>query len=260
VKAAWNGWLLALQFFTVMPIKKQIPMHEIVLKRSLQLYPLVGAAFGLIIACLAWLLQAHTPVSTAVTAFLLLTLSVIFTGGLHLDGWMDCSDAYFSYRDRKKRLEIMKDPRVGSFAVLSVLFLLGWRYLLIFETIGRLSGSALLLIAVIPFLSRVVMGSVFIFGKPAKSDGLAAFFKKGLAKTDVWIYVVYVAIWFALASSFAVLDFILLLAALAVVWLCARWIRRQFGGLTGDTLGATLEGAETWLWLILWLLLAFGTA
>jgi adenosylcobinamide-GDP ribazoletransferase len=262
-KSDLDGLLLALQFFTIVPVSKQISVDHACLKRTIQYYPLIGAAYGTALAFLVSFFQMYMPFSDAAVAFLLLTIPVVLTGGLHLDGWMDCSDAYFSYRDRKKRLEIMKDPRVGSFAVLSLLFLLAWRYLFIFESIAGFRDADYFFIMLIPFLSRLVMGSVFIFGTPAKDEGLAAYFKAALEKKDSLFYAVYVIV----LAIFAVLIFpetltvlfLFILAALLSGIVVHRFVQHQFGGTTGDTLGATIEGVETWLWMILWLLHVFVT-
>ena len=55
-----------------------------------------------------------TPFSPLAAAFFVWLALIVLTGGIHLDGWMDASDAFFSYRDKQKRLEIMKDPQDRS--------------------------------------------------------------------------------------------------------------------------------------------------
>src|SRR5699024_12580886 len=78
-------------------------------------------------------LTEYTLLSYLVITIIFITFTIILTGGIHLDGWIDASDAFFSYRDVKKRLQIMEDLRVGAFGVLGLLFLLSFNFLFIFE-------------------------------------------------------------------------------------------------------------------------------
>ena len=80
-------------------------------------FPLVGAAEGLALGGFLWLgrLFALSPVMTALWGT---ALPILITGGIHMDGFADTMDAIHSYGDRKKRLEIMKDPHTGAFALI----------------------------------------------------------------------------------------------------------------------------------------------
>ena len=92
--------------------------------------------------------HAFSPLAVAFVVWLSL---IILTGGLHLDGWMDASDAFFSYRDKQRRLEIMKDPRIGAFGVLSVIVLLSARFLFIYEIILQAVEATYFFLFLIPF-------------------------------------------------------------------------------------------------------------
>ncbi|MGM2749804.1 adenosylcobinamide-GDP ribazoletransferase, partial [Bacillus cereus group sp. Bce010] len=81
---------------------------------------------GALLACVALLLgQWQTP--SPITALVLLSLWVAISGGLHLDGVMDLADALGSNQPVARRWEIMKDPVVGSFGMLALVFLLAWK-------------------------------------------------------------------------------------------------------------------------------------
>lgn len=259
LRSCLNGLLLALQFFTVIPITGNINADRLALKRSVQIYPVIGIGFGFLVAEFARIMNSIHEIPQLLSALFILTAFVVLTGGLHLDGWMDTSDAYLSYRDLDKRLEIMKDPHIGSFAVLSLLFMLGWRFVLIFVSLSLMSGSQFYLIAFIPFLSRLVMGSVLIYGKPAKPEGLAAHFQTACNRSDLLLYLGIVVVWLCASYHFIFDDLLLLSASLISASFGLRFMNKHFGGMTGDTLGALLEGTETWLWLILWLSHAFVT-
>lgn len=261
LKELSDGFLLAWQFYTTVPVRKQIPVDARRLKFAFYTLPIIGMCIGLVIASLLMLNETFLHLPATMVALIILTVPIFITGGLHLDGWMDMSDALFSYRDKEKRLEIMSDPRTGSFAVLSVLFLLAWRYVLIFETLQLANLSTYLLIISIYFFARISMCYVFIQGKLAKQEGLAAYFKQGINRNDFSFFFISAFLWLLiiayidLASAFY--AFITFLISIVFAILFLRLLNKQFGGLTGDTLGAALEGSETCLWMTVWLLHSF---
>lgn len=257
-----DGLFISLQFFTVVPLRKQLTLTPSRVRKALQLYPLIGLLLGCVLATLAFYTNLLELPDTMI-ALLIMTVAIGFTGGLHIDGWMDTSDAFFSYRDRDKRLEIMDDPHIGAFGVMSLLFLLGWRYVFILEMIQDVSLLTLMLIASLYFCNRLAMVYIFLFAKPAKSEGIAAFFKQSLQKRDLYFQL---GSLFLIGGLIALIHVqaliyvgILLLATIGLALYCKRFIIKQFGGITGDTLGAVLEGVETSLWLVLWLLHSFAT-
>ncbi|MFY4773591.1 adenosylcobinamide-GDP ribazoletransferase [Metabacillus sp. RGM 3146] len=248
------GVLLAFQFFTALPVKRTIGMSKKRIYYMIQSLPFAGLAIGIVSVLLLLFLKGYTPLSPAACAFILWILPILLTGGLHLDGWIDTSDAYFSYRDKDKRLEIMKDPRTGAFGVLSVIVLLSARFLFIYETTSAFNFEVLLSILIIPVLSRVLISRLLAKMVPARNEGLAYYFYQNLeGSNQKWL----IAIWilFFLILSFFIHSFLYFLAGTALYYfLVKRFIYKEFGGMTGDTLGGSLEGGETVLWLILWLL------
>jgi adenosylcobinamide-GDP ribazoletransferase len=252
-----KGFLLCIQFFTVIPYRKELPWERVTIEWCLRFFPIVGLLIGFVGWLQVWVLTAYTPLSTLFITFWLLFYFIAITGGLHIDGWMDCSDAFFSYRSKEKRLQIMEDPRVGSFAVLSVLFLLGFRFLIIYELVTQSLAYVLLGVLIIPILSRAMVVGMLVMGKLAKDTGLAASFQREVRAPIVKMVVLltillvgYLA--FLLGSVWC--SIVLLMASLVFYLLFYTFCKQQFGGINGDTLGALLEGGETFLWFILWLL------
>ncbi|WP_379606687.1 adenosylcobinamide-GDP ribazoletransferase [Oceanobacillus bengalensis] len=233
-------------------------MDKVHIEKSIQSFPLLGLLQGVLYSSLLYVLLEWTPFSVLAVAFIVWLCTIIITGGIHLDGWMDASDAFFSYQDKEKRLEIMKDPRMGAFGALSVLVLLSSRLLFIYEITVFVSDLSFFLILFIPFMSKVVMGMVLLRVPAAKPDGLAFFFKKAGNPSTLNIYPIYLI---ALLGLIAVIDMHVLLLALFIVVVavgCFFFIRKKsvtwFGGITGDVLGASVEGTENVLWMTLWLL------
>ncbi|MBA4536851.1 adenosylcobinamide-GDP ribazoletransferase [Bacillus aquiflavi] len=253
-----RGFFINLQFFTSIPIPFQLSMDKQAVKRSVQMFPILGILQGLLYASILYGLIQWTPFTPLASAFLFTLFTIIFTGGLHLDGWIDTSDAFFSYREKEKRLEIMKDPRVGAFGVLSVIILLSSRFFFFYEVTLFVQPSSYFLVALVPFLSRSMMGYFLLSIQTAKKEGLGYFLQQAADKTALWIYPFYFFIVFILLAIFnkdALFGgFILLLVIVFLATFFFYKIRSWFGGITGDVLGASVEGAEAVLWMTVWLL------
>lgn len=257
-----HGLGLAVQFLTAIPLHIPFQWTKETSKWSFRFYPFIGLLLGGLVAIQAFYLLDHSSFSLLIISFYLFTFSVFLTGGLHLDGWMDASDAYFSFRDIKKRLQIMKDPRTGAFGVLSVLFLLSWRFLFMYESVGMIGADSWLIFILVPFLSRTWMGVLLFITPLAREEGMAYEIRKNVERRSVMFYGWYaiIALFLAFLSGGAMIVLILSGVSIVVFLLSRRFIIKQFSGITGDTVGAFTEGMETWLWFAGWLLLSYVTA
>jgi adenosylcobinamide-GDP ribazoletransferase len=258
MKMIWHGLLLSLQFLTAIPIQKEVSWEQGTARWSVRCFPIVGLLIGGMLAGWYLFFSSLTPVSPLFLSLSLLFLSIFLSGGLHADGWMDVSDAFFSYRDVERRQEIMKDSRVGAFAVLSIVFLLAFRFLFMYETIQ--SHVSIAVFVMIPMLSRGFMALLLVYGRLAKPTGMAAAFREHVLKRDAYFVMAALFASMSVAVSHLFLEMTLLTMG---AFLCFFWARsfyeKQFGGITGDTLGAFVEGVETCLWFIIWLLHFFVT-
>ncbi|WP_245308168.1 adenosylcobinamide-GDP ribazoletransferase [Halalkalibacter urbisdiaboli] len=254
-----DGILLAFQLLTTIPIRKEVPWDNERAQWSVAAYPLTGLMLGLLLAIQAYVLLSYTSLSLMIITAWLLTFSIVYSGGLHLDGWADFSDAVFSRREREKKLEIMKDSRIGAFGVLSLLVLLGWRYLFMYEAILLLGDNIVFVLLTIPFLTRLFMGFQILFGRFAREHGMARALLPAKCPFVKRLYALWVMLFIGCTVIWQPLMLALLLAGFLffIVWL--QFCNKQIGGVTGDTIGASTEGGETWLWLVLLLLLAFVT-
>ena len=200
-------------------------------------FPLVGLIIGAILAGLDFLLAPVLPDLPATA--LVLVAWVALTGGLHLDGFVDCCDGLLVAKPAEQRLEIMKDSRVGAFGVIGVVCLL----LVKFSALATLApGDRLGWLLVVPTLSRWTMVWAAWRYPLARRDGFAAWFRAGLS----WPHVL-------VAGSTALVVALLIgrlagLGSFAAIWLFtilfAIWVQRRIPGLTGDVYGALNELAE----------------
>ena len=169
----------------------------------------------------------------------MLVVWTVLTGALHLDGWADCCDGLFVPVDRARRLEIMKDPRVGGFGVvgLTLLLLVKWAALGYVLT----TSQALLALVAVPALARwaaVVGARSFASARPG---GMGDVFRRGLGG---WSLAVVTIIALAAIAPLlwvgAVLWAVVTVAFLAL----AFFARARLGGLTGDVYGGIIELGE----------------
>jgi adenosylcobinamide-GDP ribazoletransferase len=229
---------LAFQFLTVWPWPQRAMRRPEDLGASMAFYPVVGAVLGALMVGVY--LAGAMLFPDAVLRPALVLLLVGLTGGLHLDGLADVCDGFYAGATKAEALRIMKDPHVGSMAVIGIVAVLLLKVLLLSQLPAALLPSALL---VFPALSRggLVWGTWLAPYARAEGGTGAAFFATlrgrhvGAATAFLWVWAVLCAGWPGLA-----------LIALAAAGTAAfvGYCRRRLGGMTGDTLGALNELLE----------------
>ncbi|MFS0575918.1 adenosylcobinamide-GDP ribazoletransferase [Sporosarcina sp. 179-K 3D1 HS] len=249
-----NGILLAIQFFTAIPLQKEFPLGRKEVTSMYIALPFVGAAIGFGMFAVAELFSEGMGLGTLLTAVAVVTTGIVLTGGLHLDGWADTGDAYFSYRDQAKRHEIMDDPRLGAFGTMALVLLVLVKVALLHEFLSSDAGWSYLYFLLIPFLARAGMNIFFVAVPLAKDKGIAHFFKEKMAGKGI-IGVSIVASLLLLAIIGFMTNQIGMAASLAAVLsgallLFRKWTIKNFGGVSGDLCGAFIEGAEVLLWFV----------
>jgi len=253
-----NGFILTIQFFSTIPLtKREIPITAENLRRAIQLFPVLGLLQGAMLATLFYLLYEWTFFSPVAIAFCLWLFIIIITGAIHLDGWIDSSDAFFSYRDKQRRIEILADPRVGAFGLISGIILLAARFLFIYETMVMANTFTFTLILLLPFIGKIFMGMMLTLVPPIKKEGLGHLFHQASDRYIFAFYSVYSVIVFGmlifLQFDALVIALIMLLITLIGYFFARRKALVWFGGINGDIVGGATEGVETVLWLVIWL-------
>ncbi|MGP4060402.1 adenosylcobinamide-GDP ribazoletransferase [Halobacillus sp. H74] len=252
-----QGLILAIQFFSVFPVKQVIPMEKKQLRGAIISLPWVGIMIGVFPLMSAWVFLEYTPMSTFGAAGLTMAFSIIGSGGIHLDGWMDTSDAYFSYQPKEKRLAIMEDPRTGAFGVISVIGLLFLRFIFIHEMLVVSFFTFAFGVLAVPFLSRLVLVFHFAWTPLAKEKGLSHWFASAYSVGVLWAnlgnFIVLGAVAVLIDTDLLYMLAFLFIAAAGLYTMSRSIALQSFGGMTGDVLGATVEGGETFLWIVLWI-------
>ncbi|CAG9620230.1 adenosylcobinamide-GDP ribazoletransferase [Sutcliffiella rhizosphaerae] len=246
------GFLLALQFLTRIPVSLECPWNKETSRWALRCYPVAGLILSSILVMLVLFLHTYLPLW--VLAFLVLTVWIWLTGGLHLDGWMDVGDAIGSNAPLEKKWEIMKDPRVGSFGILSLLFLLTWKTIFIYLLLES-SYLHLFTLFIILAFSRFLAVVLMYFYPTAQQNGLAWEWKQNLTKVDVIIAFIPIAVLFILMPTYL----LLLPAYLLFGLIFGRWMMKTFKGSNGDLMGTAIEGGELWGLAIVWISISFVT-
>lgn len=230
-----QAFLIALQFLTIFPVKLRAPVSTEAMGRSLVFYPLVGLLLGAVLVVITQLLPAQIPL---VSAALVLTLWIVLTGGLHLDGLADSSDAWLGgLGDKARTLAIMKDPACGPIGVLALLLVLLLKFVAIVTLIETQQTIGLLWAVV---LARLAMPLLFLTTDYQREQGLGSALRAAMPEDTVRTMLLITTAVTVLLAGVGVTVVTL------VVFLLLRYLmERRLGGFTGDTAGAMIELLET---------------
>ncbi len=212
---------------------------------SLSFFPLVGAVIGALVYVLnSALLEGIIPV--AVRIILTILCPIIVTGGFHLDGFMDTEDALNSFGKPEKKLEILKDPHIGAFAVIGLV-----KWLLIYAAavtailISGFGRDVLIHFCLSFVISRCLSGLTSLCFEKAKKEGmlyeetgrdrkvLSAFLIVQLAVSCICLLL--------RGPLYACLEMV---SFVLYTFYYRQKTKTEFGGVTGDTAGFFVTTAE----------------
>lgn len=227
--------VLMLQFFTRIPIRLNIAANTEDFGKGLVFAPFVGLNIGVILAAAAYGLLFLFP--KIVVAAIVLVLYILITGGLHLDGLGDSFDGIFSNRPKERILEIMRDSRVGTNAVLAVVSVL----LLNFSVLSQINNTYFLsVILLMPMTGRIgslVGAAVSTYAR--SGEGLGKSFIDFCGKRELFLGLLsYIAI---SILTLNIKMWLVLAVPPVSAFVFVKWLSRKIGGATGDILGAVLE-------------------
>ncbi len=264
-------WLLALQFFTRIPVTGRLAAwvgySPAMLRASAAHMPAIGALIGflaaLLFGLLLWALPA-VPAAPWVAALASTVWSVWLTGAFHEDGLADLADGLGGSYDRERALEIMKDSRIGSFGSVALVLVFGLKCALL-ATLAQVD-AALAVAALFGAHVTSRLAPLFVIATlphvgdtpRSKSKPLADAISVGALVTGT--------LWWGGAMALLVgwrtdtaWGAALLGTALAALWM-RRLLKRRLQGFTGDGLGATQQVGEIAFYLGLALAAGAGVA
>lgn len=232
-------------FLTRMPLPMPMTVVKGEMSRALWAAPVVGGAVGAVGAAVYWLMHIlHVPDFPA--AALAVVATVAATGALHEDGLGDVADGFGGGATRERKLEIMRDSRIGTYGVCALVL----SFMLRVGVLASLGGPAPVAMALIAAHAgaRAPMPAFMRLVPPARADGMSAQAGKppgasAIAAGVLGILVLMVCLGLATGTVAALL---VACGFYAMAWLC----RRQIGGQTGDVLGALEQLGEVTVLLV----------
>ena len=238
IKNFFEQFIILIQFMTRLPIPLKVNYSEKKLGKSIKFFPLVGLIIGLILYFINFLIAAYLKnifYSKTIIAIFLIIVEILIVGIIHIDGLADTFDGLFSYAKKEKMLKIMKDSRIGTngtvililyfitkTALISEIITINPKYLIIFPIIARLSTSTN---AGLSDYARKSGMSNAIISENGTFEVIFAF-----VLTNILVF-------FIIGSKGTIIVFI---AFLFIIFFMIN-VRKKIGGITGDTMGASLE-------------------
>ena len=237
-----SAFLGSVSFLTIVPARGKLSLL------SLRLFPVVGAAIGLVLGSV-WVLLGNF-LSPSAVAGVLTVLDAVITGGLHLDAVCDSGDGLSGHMDSKSRLAAMADPRVGAFGVIWLGSFELIRYVALDSSMAKV-----LAMGVGYGISRSIMALASTLLPGAKSDSIISAFTGAIDRPYRLKLTLFIGTQVALLFGLAVFDGgwrAVLAIALGVVGSIAILARAKttIGGVTGDIVGAAGIAFEVIFFLV----------
>lgn len=239
-----------LVFLTRLPLVPSAPITGADIAQASWTFPVIGVGIGAAASLIYWI--AHgLGLDALVGAVLAVAATLLITGALHEDGLADMADGFGGGATQERKLEIMRDSRIGTYGVLALIISLMLRV----GAVASLAQPALVALGLIAAHAgaRATL-PIFMRRVPrARADGLSA--EAGAPPQQsaaIAVGIGLVVVWLCLGLAAAFIAFLLLVAALGfMAWLSTR----QIGGQTGDVLGAVEQAAEILILLVaaIWL-------
>lgn len=229
-----KGIIAAFSMYSRIPMPN-VDMEEVDINQTIIFLPMVGMLIGIVeFSCFALSTYVNLPVFVRTLIFIL--VPIILTGGFHIDGYLDTKDALASFLPREKKLEILKDPHVGSFAVIGLitngLFMAAGLYVICD------SRGCMLIMSAIFVISRAFTAMTSIIIPKAKNDGMLTAETKAVSKGGIaFVLVVLLCAVFACFVVNTVYALSVTVSFVIFTLIYRHTVMKSFGGVSGDTAG-----------------------
>ena len=229
-----------LAFFSRLPVGSGDKLTDF--RTSAAAWPLAGGVIVLVPAIVLWL-ALGLGLPSLIAAALALGLAVAITGGLHEDGLADTADGFGGGETKERKLEIMRDSRLGSFGAMALIFSIMIRTMALAMLSGE-PGRGVIALFAITMASRTLALWHWHALEPARAEGLAV----AAGQPDWRALSIAVGLglvgFIALLITFGSAAIVAAAAAIVMIFLFTRLSDHQIGGHTGDTIGASQQIAE----------------
>jgi len=239
-----KGFILLIQFFTRIPVPVKLKYDDRLYSRHIFLIPLVGLILGLPLCGIYYALAVNGD-NRFLAAVLIVMAEIFLTGALHIDGLADSADGFYSYRDRERMLEIMKDSRIGTNGTLAIFMVLLLRVALIFSLPPERSAVMILLM---PVFSRLTIPWLAGVSSYARKEGMGGALVNSTGAVQIVLAtvvtgVISYGIWYVTGFNLLHIPILILVIAFFAITL-SRYSTMKIGGITGDVVGAGIELSE----------------
>lgn len=250
--------IIAFAMYSKIPMPR-VTWNEKNMRYAMCFFPLIGAVIG---GAMYGVMRVamHYDMGVIMYAVLMTILPLLITGGIHMDGFMDTVDAVSSYGDREKRLNILKDPHSGAFAIIGCGI-----YMLVSVGLWTEIGYCEEKVMMLGFgfvISRILSGISVVSFPMAKDTGLAKTFGDGASKKVVRavLMVMLIVILISMLGLSGYMGYSydmllgnagIILAALVTFIYYYVFSRKIFGGITGDIAGYFLQLCELMMLLVI---------
>jgi adenosylcobinamide-GDP ribazoletransferase len=243
--------LHALHFLTRLPLPFTRTIDLPPLSQSMRLFPVAGALIGALTGLALWL-SSLLNVGPFTAAIIAIVAGLFITGALHEDGLADTVDGFWGGRTRERRLEIMRDSRIGTYGTLALISAIGLRVSLYSDFAKLPMWEIIGITAAAGAFSRALMVDLMWATRPARSDGLSVF--AGTPGRNGAAFAILTATCLTLFIGFYWSvphgGLFALGAGLAVTGVMRRLCISKIGGQTGDVCGATQVLSEIAMLLV----------
>lgn len=245
IRSELKLFLLAFTFLTRIPVPIKFDLSTVNSRDSVRYYSWVGLLIGACLGILAQILQTEL---SALSAIIIMTgFGLVLTGALHEDGFADCCDAFGSGASGAAALNIMKDPRLGSYGVCGLIIIIATKVALLAELPPSLWLSALLAAHCLSRLTAclIMIKAEYISGRDSKSGSVVSTLgpANGLILS---IPAIIILLSLPIISSIS-----LVITLVLTLFLLRRYFSVKLGGYTGDCLGATQQISEVLIYLVI---------
>jgi adenosylcobinamide-GDP ribazoletransferase len=245
-------FLTAVMFYSRIPCPSWVDHDAELLNKATIYFPLIGWIAGVWAALIFWGSSFVFPLEIAVLCSMI--ASVLLTGAFHEDGFGDTCDGFGGGWTKAKILEIMKDSRVGTYAVVGLILLFGIKFCALKNM--EIWEAILALLIAHPLSRWVAVWLIFTMNYARENDEIGAKAKpvaKQISGSEFsvatffgWVPLIIASIYFANYWLFSIgIGLFLLKKQLE------RYFTKWIDGYTGDCLGATQQVAEVLIYLTL---------